>query len=154
MKKPVVIFLCVGTLNSCHSLDHARNNESIIYFNDLCKTIEIYIYARKKLPFTSYLAAMHPKHRKFAITDMRERSVDYFYYTTRAPAIILLTYVPLQKFPFLFSLSFLGVFDAVVGVAPSLNLYRIALKQAGLFRIIILYYYYVLTHSELKMIHE
>ena len=72
-------FLQGGTqsLNSCHSLDYARDNESIIYFNDLCKPIEIYIYARKKHPFTSYPAAKHPKHSKFAITDMREKPVDF-----------------------------------------------------------------------------
>ena len=32
----------------------------------------------KKHPFTSYLAAKHPKHSKFAITDMREKPVDFF----------------------------------------------------------------------------
>ena len=46
--------------NSCRSLDYARGNESIIYFTDLCKPIETYIYARKKHPFTSYPAAKHP----------------------------------------------------------------------------------------------
>ena len=28
------------TSNSCRSLDYARGNESIIYFTDLCKSIE------------------------------------------------------------------------------------------------------------------
>ena len=32
----------------------------------------------KKHPFTSYLAPKHPKRRKFAITDMREKPVDFF----------------------------------------------------------------------------
>ena len=49
------------------------------------------------------------KHSKFAIRDMREKSVDFFLFTTQASilalAIILLTQVPLQKFPFLFSLN-------------------------------------------------
>ena len=53
-----------GTLNSCRSLDYARNNESVIYFNGLCKPMEIYICARKKYPFTSYPAVMHPKKQQ------------------------------------------------------------------------------------------
>ena len=48
------------TSNSFRSLDYARGNESIIYFTDLCKRIETYIYARKKDPFASYPAAKHP----------------------------------------------------------------------------------------------
>ena len=94
------------TLNSCRSLDCARGNEPIIYFTDLCKPIETYIYVRKKHPFASYPAAKHPKHSKFAITDMRQKPVNFFYCTARVStlvlAIILLTQVPLQKFPFLF----------------------------------------------------
>ena len=37
------VFLQGGTqtLNSCLSLDYARDNESCVYFNDLCKLIEI-----------------------------------------------------------------------------------------------------------------
>ena len=35
------------TLNSCRSFRYAHGNESIIIINDLCKLIEIYIYARK-----------------------------------------------------------------------------------------------------------
>ena len=81
-------------LNNKHeTLGNARDNESIKYFNDLFKPIEIYVYARKKHPFTSYLAAKHPKHSQFAITDMREKPVNFFYCTTRsstlAPAISL-----------------------------------------------------------------
>ena len=73
-------FLRVGThtFNSSLSLDYARGNESIIFFNDLYKPIEIYIYARKKHPFTSYPAAKHPKHSKFAITDRRQKPGDLF----------------------------------------------------------------------------
>ena len=61
---------------------------------------------RKKHPFTGYPAAKHSKHSKFAITDIREKPVNFFYCSTRAStlvsAITLLTQVPLQKFPFLF----------------------------------------------------
>ena len=69
-----VTFLRGGTLtlNSCSSLEYARSNEAIIYFNDLCKPIELYIYVRKKHTFTSYPAAKHPKHSKFTITNMQK----------------------------------------------------------------------------------
>ena len=56
------------TFSFCHSLDYARGNESVLYFTDICKPIETYIYARKKHPFASYPAAKHPKHSKFPIT--------------------------------------------------------------------------------------
>ena len=79
-------------------LDYARGNKSIKLFNDLWKPIKIYIYARKKRPFTSYQTAKHPKHSKFVITSMRGIPVDFFPCMTRvmtlAPAIIL------QKFFF------------------------------------------------------
>ena len=48
------------TLNSCRSLGYARSHESIRIFTDLCKPIEIYIYARKRHPFASHPAAKHP----------------------------------------------------------------------------------------------
>ena len=74
---------------------HVVTSLLYIYFNDLYKPIEIYIYARKKHPFTSYPASKHPKHSEFAITDMREEPVDFLYCTRRAstlvPATILLT---------------------------------------------------------------
>ena len=75
--------------------------------SDLCKLIEIQIYGRKKHPFTGYPAAKHPKHSKFAITDMREKPVNFFYCSTRASTLVsaktLLTQVPLLKFPFPFT---------------------------------------------------
>ena len=78
--------------HSFSSLGHARDNRSIIYFNNLRKPIEF--YGRKKHPFTSYPAAKHPKCSKFTlITDMQEKPVDFFCCTTRAstlaPSIIL-----------------------------------------------------------------
>ena len=39
---------------------HAVTN-LVYFFNELCKPIEIYIYARKKHPITSYPTAKHPK---------------------------------------------------------------------------------------------
>ena len=38
----------------------------------------------EKHPFTGYPAIKHPKHRKFAITDIREKPVNFFYCSTRA----------------------------------------------------------------------
>ena len=32
----------------------------------------------RKCPFANYQAAKHPKHSKFAITDMQQKSVDFF----------------------------------------------------------------------------
>ena len=65
----------------------------VIFYDDLCKPIEIYIYVRKKHPFASYPAAKHPKHRKLAVTDIPEKSVEFFNDTAQAstlsPAIIL-----------------------------------------------------------------
>ena len=61
------------TLNSCRSLDDARSNESIIYFTDLCKPIETYVYAKKKHPFTSYFAAEHSN-----ATDIRKKNSGFF----------------------------------------------------------------------------
>ena len=64
------------------------------------------IYGRKKHPFTGYPTVKHPKRSKFAITNIREKPVNFFNCSTRAPilvsAITLLTQVSLQKFPFLF----------------------------------------------------
>ena len=66
-----------------------------LYFNDLRKPTEVYIYARNKRPFTSYPAAKHQKHSKFAITNVREKPVEFFMGRhgglTLASAIILLT---------------------------------------------------------------
>ena len=82
-----------------------------ILSNNLCKPLEIYDYARKKHPSSDYPAVNHPKHSKFAITDMREKPVKFFYCSTQAStlvsAIILQTQVLLQKFPFLFIIIFL-----------------------------------------------
>ena len=81
------------TFNFCCSLGYG--NMSIIFFNDFCKAIRIYIYARKKHLFISYLAAKHPKHSKFAVINIREKTVNFFNDTARAlslcPAIILQT---------------------------------------------------------------
>ena len=49
-----------------------------------------------------------PKTQQITVTDKQEKSVDFFYgVATLAPEIILLAWVPLQKFPFLFNLQFL-----------------------------------------------
>ena len=42
----------------------------------------------KKHPFTSYPAEKHPKHSKCAITDMREKPVEFLYCSTRAPTLV------------------------------------------------------------------
>ena len=65
----------------------------IYYFNDLRKLIEIYIYARKKHPFTSYPAAKHP-------LQTRDRNEWPFFYcvaraSTLTPAITCSLTLPL-----------------------------------------------------------
>ena len=66
----------------------------------------LYIYARKKHLFTGYPAAKHPKLSKFAITDIREKPVNFFHCSTRASTLVftitMLTQIPLQRFLFLF----------------------------------------------------
>ena len=68
----------------------------------------MYIYARKKHEFTTYHAAKHQKRNKLAVTNVREKPVNFFNETARAstltPAIILQTWLLLQKFPFLYDL--------------------------------------------------
>ena len=60
----------------------------------------------KSTRLKGYPAAKHPKHSKFAISDIREKPVNFFYCSTRAStlvsAITFIIQVPLQKFPFLF----------------------------------------------------
>ena len=51
--------------------------KSLLHFSKIY-AIEIYIYARKTHPCTSYPAAKHPKHGKFAIIDIREKSGELF----------------------------------------------------------------------------
>ena len=73
----------------------------LYFFNDPCKPIEIYVYAREEHSFTSYPAA---KHSKFAITDRRQNQQSFYCMTrasTSATALILLTLVPVPKFQFL-----------------------------------------------------
>ena len=80
-----------------------------------------YIYAWKKRPFTSYPTAKYPKLSKFAITDMRQKTVDFFYCTARAstlvPAIILLIEAPLQKFPFIIPWLYVWAFQSCLHLA-------------------------------------
>ena len=60
----------------------------------------------KSTYFAGYPAVKHPKYSKFAITDIREKPVNFFYCLTRASTLISTTIlkiqVPLQKFPSLF----------------------------------------------------
>ena len=68
-------------------LGDARGNKSIIFFNDLCKPIEIYIYARKKHPFTNYPAAQHPKTINLRLQTYDKTQWTFFTGTARAPIL-------------------------------------------------------------------
>ena len=91
--------------NSFCSFHSANGNESIIYFTDLCKPIETYIYARKKHPFTSYSAAKHPNAANSRLQTYDKNQWTFFNNTSRASTlaltIIFKSQVPLQKFPLL-----------------------------------------------------
>ena len=72
------------TLNLCCSLDYVRGNEYIIYFTDLCKPIETYIYARKKHPFASYSAEKHPNALNLRFQTYDKNQWTFFTNTTQA----------------------------------------------------------------------
>ena len=87
-------------LNSCRSLDYARCNEYIIYFADLRKPIETYIYARKKAPICKLSRSKAPKTQQiYLYRHTRKTSELLLLFNTGVDlvsAIILLTQVPLQ----------------------------------------------------------
>ena len=88
--KTVMLFSIVKDKHySCRSLGYACGNKSIILFNILCKPIEIYIYDRKEHPFTGYSAAKYPKHNKLAVTDIREKLVEFYNDTVWASTLAL-----------------------------------------------------------------
>ena len=52
----------------------------MIYFTDLCKPIEAYVYAKKVHPFASYPAAKHLNASsaiKLAVADIQQKPVSY-----------------------------------------------------------------------------
>ena len=71
-------------------LKHTKTQKRVYYIlsNDLCKLIEIQIYGRKKHPFTGYPAAKHQKHSKFAIANIREKPLNFFYCLTLASTLV------------------------------------------------------------------
>ena len=96
--------------NSVSSLRCARINKSIYI-----------IVGKEKTPITSYPAAKHPNHNKFAITDMREKPAYFsFYWTTRAstsaPPTILLTYRCFCK-----SFSSCRIYDSLVRLCQAMK---------------------------------
>ena len=75
------------TLNSFRGFDYARGNDSIIYFTDLWKLMETYIYARKKHPFASYSAAKHPNASNLRLQKSDKNQWTFFINTARAPTL-------------------------------------------------------------------
>ena len=53
--------------------------ESTINFTDLCKPVETYVYARKKA-ICKLSRSKAPKRIKLAVTDIRQKPVDLFYW--------------------------------------------------------------------------
>ena len=70
---------------------HAKKTSLFYTFQRSIRLIEIYVYARKKHSSSGYPAAKHPKHSKFAITDIREKPANFFYYSTRALTLVSAT---------------------------------------------------------------
>ena len=64
---------------------HAKTSLFYTFQRSVKANRKLYVYARKKHPSSGYPAAKHPKHSKFAITDMREKPVNFFYNAARAP---------------------------------------------------------------------
>ena len=81
--------------NSFCSFEYARGNESIIYFTDLGKPIETYIYARNKHPNAANLRLQTYDKNQWTFCNNTARA------STLALAIIVKIQILLQKFPFL-----------------------------------------------------
>ena len=64
-----------------------------------------YIYVSEKAPIYMLPRCKAQKYSKYRVTDIREKTVNFYHGTARTPSldpkILLLTEVPLQKFPFL-----------------------------------------------------
>ena len=91
--------------NSFRSLGYARGNESIIYFTDLCKPIETYIYAKKNTHLQVIPQQRTQTQQTCGYRHTTKNQWTYFHNAARgstlALAIIFIIQVPLQKFPIL-----------------------------------------------------
>ena len=69
-----------------------------------------------------------PKQSKFSVTDIREKPVDFYNGTARtstlAPAITLLTWVPLQKFRFRSCIIYTSLVSEKLWISPGSNIAR------------------------------
>ena len=78
-KSPTKVMFLQAETHFYRSFDCACGNESIIYtFQRSTRANRNINIWKEKRKFTGYPAAKHPKHSKFAITDMREKPVDFF----------------------------------------------------------------------------
>ena len=74
-------------MNTSRSFGYECGKKSTIFFNDLCKPMEIYIYARKKHPFTSYPAAKHPETSNLWLQTYDRNQLTFFTDAARAPTL-------------------------------------------------------------------
>ena len=77
---------------------------------------------KQKAPICMLSRSKAPKHRKFRVTDIREKPVDFLWYRTDVDFSYrsnFATKVLLQKFPFLQNLQFLGVTSFQLGITVS-----------------------------------
>ena len=88
---------------------HRHNNIVLSFVCARVKKSIIYVTMHKqKAPINMLSRSKAPKIQQVAVTDMLGKPVDFLDGTVRAltlaPAIILLTCVTLQQFPFLYNL--------------------------------------------------
>ena len=88
---------------------HRHNNVVLSFVCARVKKSIINVTMHKqKAPINMLSRSKAPKIQQVAVTDMHEKPMDFFYGTARAltlaSAIILLTWIPLQQFPFLCNL--------------------------------------------------
>ena len=73
------------TSSSFCSLDYAHSNESIIYFTDICKPIETYIYARKRTHVQ--VIPQHPNAANLRLQTYDKNQWAFFITTARASTL-------------------------------------------------------------------
>ena len=88
-----------------------RHNNTVANFECVRVNKSITMH-EQKAPINMLFRSKAHKTQQIAVTDTREKPVDFFYGIAQvlalASAITLLTRVPLQKFPLLFNFQLFG----------------------------------------------
>ena len=90
--------------DTASELEH-RHGNSVVGFECARLNRSIIIMQKEKAPIYKLSRSKAPKHSKFAITDMQEKPVDYFFVSDTGVEFSssnnFANLVPLQNFPFL-----------------------------------------------------